>query len=99
MPKSKRLNSKSVFALATVSDVLRLAGHEVPNDVVRREGHEAGRLIKCPLHEDGTPSFRIFPGGFRCFGCNVSGNISDLIIALHRARNRAEAARWLERNL
>jgi DNA primase len=83
------MRRESIFDLVTIADVLRRAGHAVPNDIQRK--------VKCPLHDDHKPSFRIFPRGFVCFGCGASGGIADLVIALGKARSRAEAARWLER--
>ena len=32
------------------------------------------KMIRCPFHNDRTPSMCIFPdGGFKCFGCNAHG--------------------------
>jgi len=38
----------------------------------------------CPLHQEDTPSFRVFPGKdqterFRCFGCGQRGDVFDLV--------------------
>ena len=34
----------------------------------------------CPYHNEKTPSFNIMPhGGFKCFGCSVSGNVYKFI--------------------
>jgi DNA primase len=31
-------------------------------------------MIRCPFHNERTPSFVIFPdNGFKCFGCGVHG--------------------------
>lgn len=43
------------------------------------------RPIKCPFHEDGTPSFRINPERniYKCFGCNAGGSPIDFIMQYH----------------
>lgn len=43
---------------------------------------EAGNswLGNCPIHDDATPSFRVYDSiRFHCFGCDTSGDILDLI--------------------
>ena len=37
-------------------------------------------MVKCPLHDEDTPSFRWYPetNTFYCFGCNEGGDIIDL---------------------
>jgi hypothetical protein len=80
---------RSVFDSATVASVLQRVGCEAPSN--------PKRLMRCPLHEDDTPSFRVFERGYVCFGCGARGGIVDLILALGKASTRAEAARWLER--
>jgi hypothetical protein len=88
--KFARPDKPSVFDAVTVADVLRRTGHgaNIPAN--------PKRLMKCPLHEDDSPSMRIFDKGFRCFGCGQKGGIADLAIALGYARTYAEAALWLE---
>jgi DNA primase len=62
----------------TIRRVLRDRGvalHEKP-------GGRAAAL--CPLHQEDTPSFRIFPvkdqtERFRCFGCGQRGDVFDLV--------------------
>jgi hypothetical protein len=84
------MNRASIFKTVTVRDVLRAVGVAVPND--------PHKLIRCPLpgHDDATPSFRIYDGGFVCFGGCGKGGIADLVIALGKAHDRREAAQWLE---
>lgn len=79
---------RSVFDRIAVRDVLRAVGLAVPED--------PRKLIRCPLHADSTASFRLFEKGFRCFGCGKHGGLTDLVIALGKANDRAGAARWLE---
>lgn len=40
----------------------------------------AGKTIRCPLHEERTPSFRVWPdpeGGWYCYGCSRGGTIYE----------------------
>jgi putative DNA primase/helicase len=56
-------------------------------------------MLQCPLpdHEDRDPSFSIVgERGWKCFGCNRAGGVSDLIVGLGLANSRSDAARWLE---
>lgn len=34
--------------------------------------------IRCPFHEESTPSCVVYPDGFRCYGCGRSGKLSEL---------------------
>jgi len=37
---------------------------------------DRNKQIRCPFHEDDTPSCRIYPetNSFHCFGCGASGD-------------------------
>lgn len=41
-------------------------------------------IIRCPLHNERTPSFVVYPnGGFHCYGCGANGqNAIDLLMAM-----------------
>ena len=81
----------SVLTTATTTAVLSAAGYPAPTS--------CSKLVHCYFHADRTPSLRLFDRGFRCFGCGAHGGVSDLVVALGLARNRAEAARWLEEHV
>ena len=52
----------------------------------------------CPLHNEKTASFFIYPQNtFYCFGCQLGGDVIELIVLLH-GFNFSEAVRWLNRN-
>jgi len=59
-----------------------------PQDYVRvLTGQQVGRdrKVRCPLHDDSTPSLHVYrdPGrGWFCFGCERGGSIYDLAAAL-----------------
>lgn len=80
----------TVLNRVTARDVLRAVGVETSDDL--------RKLIRCPLpgHDDATPSFRVYDRGFVCFGCGAKGGLLALVVALGFARDRADAARWLE---
>ena len=37
-------------------------------------------VMKCPVHQEETPSFMVDvdSGRYHCFGCGISGNLVDL---------------------
>lgn len=82
----------SVAGRASIFDVLRFAGYELPN----RQG-----FVTCPLHAERSASFHVVGDGrgFRCFGCGAKGGVLDLVVALGIACDHASAACWLERVL
>lgn len=52
-------------------------------------------LLRCPLHNDRTPSFKIFTDNkFRCFGCGEHGDAVDFIQATQKI-TFLEAVRYL----
>lgn len=50
-------------------------------DEPRRSGHIP--MIRCPFHEDSTPSMAVYDDGFHCFGCGWHGDAADLMMALN----------------
>jgi len=51
--------------------------------VLEAEGINLNRnnMAQCPLHDDRTPSFKVFPDSqtFRCFGCGKHGDVISFI--------------------
>ncbi|HEX4108130.1 MAG TPA: CHC2 zinc finger domain-containing protein [Solirubrobacteraceae bacterium] len=61
--------------------------------VARLTGRRVGRSrkVRCPLHEDGTPSLHVYrepQRGWYCFGCRRGGSVYDLAAALWRIEPR-----------
>lgn len=56
----------------TMKDVCAMYGYK-PN----RAGY-----ISCPIHNEKTPSLRIYPGegGWHCFGCGTGGSVIDFVM-------------------
>lgn len=47
--------------------------------------HKAGKAWQwnCPFHQDkATPSFTVYPDGYKCFGCGASGDQFSLVMRL-----------------
>lgn len=46
---------------------------------------KAGKLYKacCPFHRETTPSFAVYPDGYKCFGCGASGDHFTWLTAWH----------------
>ena len=38
-----------------------------------------GGKSRCPFHQDRTPSLSLKDGRFKCFGCDASGDVVDLV--------------------
>jgi len=51
---------------------------------LRAVGAGATLVGRCPLHEDRTPSFTVYPatGTFHCFGCRAHGDVISFIRAV-----------------
>ena len=47
-------------------------------------GYEPNRagFIRCPFHNDRTPSMKIYPRAFHCFGCGAHGSVIDFVAQL-----------------
>ncbi len=57
----------------------------------RRGGHAL-----CPFHTERTPSMKIYPDGFYCFGCGTGGDVVDFAARLfslspHEAAKKLDA--------
>ena len=65
--------------------------------VARRYGlkiNRAGMAI-CPFHAEKTPSAKIYPDGFHCFGCGVHADVIGFTQRLFDLRRPIDAARKL----
>jgi len=74
-PQGPRPRSGRLEALAPELYVQRLTGQTVGRS----------RKVRCPLHDDGTPSLHVYldaQRGWFCFGCGRGGTVYDLAAAL-----------------
>jgi hypothetical protein len=71
-PPARARGDDELGRIAPPRYFLALAGIEVP---------DRGGYVLCPLHDERTPSCRVWPDppeGWHCFGCNRGGSIYDL---------------------
>lgn len=47
----------------------------------------------CPFHNDRTPSMKLYPDHFHCFGCGQTGDVIDLTAQLTGQNARDAAGR------
>ncbi len=75
-----RRRFKKLMEKANIIKVVRLYLGNVP---MKKSGRlwSLKYLMKCPFHDEKTPSFAIFPNSnsFCCYGCGQSGDIIDLV--------------------
>lgn len=64
----------------TNEELNRLRGISLQRVLGMREGRAVN--IKCPFHNDRTPSMTIYPNdrGFYCHGCKAKGNTIDFLV-------------------
>ena len=55
-----------------------------PGDAARYYGFEPNRagFICCPFHGEKTPSLKLYPDGFYCYGCGEGGSVIDFVAKL-----------------
>jgi len=83
----RRRSAAGALALSPEVYVERLTGQRVGRS----------RKVRCPLHDDATPSLHVYPDaarGWFCFGCGQRGTVVDLAAALwgRETRGRGFAA-------
>ncbi len=55
---------------------------------------ERGNMVNCIFHNDRTPSMKLYPEHFHCFGCGAHGDVTDLTVQLF-SLSKYEAAQKL----
>lgn len=68
-------------------------------DVVRFYGYEPNKAgyIRCPFHNERTPSLKIYPNRFHCFGCGSDGSVIDFVMKLFQL-DPSSACRQINRD-
>ena len=51
-------------------------------------------MVRCPFHDDRTPSLKLYKDHFHCFGCRAHGDVVDLAVRMTGLRP-GKAARIL----
>ena len=72
-----------------------LKSNPTPRCVKERYGPpiHRGDMICCPLHDDKTPSMKLYDDHFYCFGCQKSGDVIDLAAQFLGLTNHEAAKR------
>lgn len=68
------------------TSVFDIVKSELPmKTVIRFYGFEPNRsgFIRCPFHAERTPSLKIYPDRYKCFGCGAGGDVIDFVSRLH----------------
>ena len=80
------LNMDSLVAAVTADqDAFTVVKETVPmREAVSFYGYEPNRagFVSCPFHNDRTPSMKIYPRAFHCFGCGAHGSVIDFTARL-----------------
>lgn len=76
-----RFTDKELEHLKANTSLLRLAQSQ--GHVLKKEGKDY--VMRCPFHEDKTPSLKISPDKnlFHCFGCGAAGSVIDWVMKTH----------------
>ncbi len=77
---------QAVREAVPVPEVARCIGLEI----------HPGDMVRCPFHEDHTPSLKLYPDHYYCFGCHAHGDAVDLLTGCTELRP-IDAARLLAR--
>ena len=70
-------------------------GRVTPQMAAERYGLPVNRggMACCPFHDDRTPSMKLYPDHFHCFGCGQAGDVIDLTAQLTGQNARDAAGR------
>lgn len=70
-------------------------GQVTPQMAAERYGLPVNRsgMACCPFHDDRTPSMKLYPDHFHCFGCGQTGDVIDLTAQLTGLNARDAAGR------
>ena len=68
------MTKEEIKRTTSMKDVLNMYGIRI---------HRNG-MCSCPFHKDDTPSMKVYPDGFKCFGCNEAGDIFDFVVKMDR---------------
>ena len=53
-------------------------------------------MIRCPFHNDRTPSMKIDESHYHCFGCGAHGDVIDFVAGLNGISNGAAVKRLMD---
>lgn len=73
----RSLSGKKKIGLSE-SDIV--AARNVPMDDIIDLSMNRSRFVRCPFHDEKTPSCKIYKNNFHCFGCNEHGSPIDWVM-------------------
>lgn len=91
MPIQTDRNERGVL----LEDIFAEIRNAVPmQDIAKFYGLQISRsgMACCPFHDDKTPSLKIYPDHFYCFGCGESGDVTGFVAKLFHI-SQMEAAK------
>ena len=53
-----------------------------------------GGMVRCPFHEDRTPSMKLYEDHYFCFGCGKHGDVINLVAELFQSHPTTQPASW-----
>lgn len=81
-PKARRPSCDRSPRARFENDPLRTIPAEIYVELLTGEEVGRSRKIRCPLHEENTPSFHVYDDHWNCFGCHRGGDIYTLAAEL-----------------
>lgn len=90
--ETQRIN---IFQLVKQLNIVDIINHY---NIVELKQRGRRWMAQCPLHDDHSPSFVVFPNGkWKCFGCGEHGDAVDLVAKVFNLK-LIEAARMIARD-
>jgi DNA primase len=91
-PLATGLGARSIKEQVPMELILELLGSEIG-----QTGYNGWTSVRCPFHGDERPSAAVSPDSqyFVCQGCDVRGDIFEIVIAAHRAKDFRGARLWI----
>lgn len=90
--RARRLSEDDVHQIKTANPIINVVEQHV---TMKRSGKSYKGL--CPFHDERTPSFVVNPdtGTFKCFGCQLGGDVIDFVRQIEGGESFVFAARLL----
>ena len=95
-PSLAKILSAADAAAPTLSEVNGHAPFKPAVILPTRAERRANGNIRCPFHDDKTPSLHLYEGHWLCFGCGKTGDYIDLLLMMNDSEHRAQAEYIIE---
>jgi hypothetical protein len=99
-PPGKARGARLATPIAS-DDPLRAIPPAVYVEALAGEAPDRDGKVRCPFHDDGTPSLHVYDGGggWFCYGCEAGGSIIDFGAALYGLEPRGKDYQEIRRRL